>query len=393
MTSRAHARLAGRPRRAAWLLGLALISATAPGVPTAEAAAPPSAAAAGEQWYGYVSTLGQGTHSLSDGGTYTSGDVFRLTAPEDSSEATINIKVDVVVTHPDPSPGEDGCYTKRETWKGVGVVPATFAVQSNVGGSNYMINVDALQPIPVNTVTKYGGVIGGSPCSDGDTTGTQNYTPWISIHSGKNPLANFRQGSNTIKARPNGAGGSCAVVSECTDYPALGASLPRMTSQWSIAARECTGYSEVPTTSASRTPCSSSTRARPRASTSRVNFLQEISGQPKICDYAFVKRLAQACDGYKAVTPHPVEPGRTGSCRRRREPTRAGCGSSTAPTGGRPRWWPRTAADRGRLDQRGRDAADQDRDRDHSRQLPLTHVLAGWYQARKAGTFVLCRHR
>jgi len=251
------------------------------------------AAAGGERWYGYVATYGQGTHTLSDGGKYTSGDSFILNAPESADQGTMNVTVNVVITHEDPDPLHDGCYVKRQTWKGSGVVPASFQV------SDYRIWAEALSPVAVATMTKYGGVLGGVPCSTGDYGGSRNYSPWISIHSAKNP-PNFRQGSHTVPARPSGVGGPCLPVSECTDYPAF-ESLPRMTSEWSIAARECTGYSKTHRLGNKDTLFVFNPQ-QTKCLSSRVNFLQEISGRPKVCDYAYVKRLSQACAGYKTVT-------------------------------------------------------------------------------------------
>ncbi len=284
--------------------GLTSSTASASPAPTPAAV---TAAAGGEHWYGHVSSEGKGSYKLPDGGQYTGHDKYVFDAPEpikddkDPQPGRLNITVDTVETHPDPDPANEGCWTLRQTWTGASVIEAAISVQSNVGGQggdNYIIDVTALQPITVYVETEYGGTIGGEPCSAGDTEGTQTLSPWLIVHSRKNAEERWRNGSNAIGLRDDL---TCAVVSECTDYSSFSHLPAKIESTWSLAARECTGYSRAVRLDSRDTlfvfsPCQT------KSLSSRVNFLQEISGVPKICDYAYVKRLSQACDGYKAVT-------------------------------------------------------------------------------------------
>ena len=269
---------------------------------------PGASAPGGEHWYGFVSMEGMGSHKLPDGGQFTNHDKYVLNAPEPTDDAKdpapgrLNITIDTVETHPDPDPATDGCWTLRQVWSGVGVVDAALSVQSNVGGKhgdNYIVHVDATAPVQVNIDTFYGGVVGGEPCSAGDSTSYANLSGWVVIHSGKNVDGRFRNGPNETGLRLNDQ--TCEVVSECTDFSAHNHFPTKIRSEWSLSARECTGYSRAVNLGQQDTlfvfsPCQT------KSLSSRVNFLQEISGVPKICDYAYVKRLNTACDGYKAVT-------------------------------------------------------------------------------------------
>jgi hypothetical protein len=290
-------------KRLATLVVLAASLAT----PSAAAApAPqPSAAAGGEHWYGYVTVEGKGSHKLPDGGQFTSHDKYVLVAPEptdlakESIPGKLTITIDTTQTQPDPDPVNDNCWPLIQHWSGSGTVEASLRVQSNVGGrKNYMINVDALAPITVYTETHYGGSVGGQPCSDGDTEGEGPIAPWIVIHSGHHAEVASRNGKNVSDHTQTL---SCEVVSECTDFLSFQHLPTRIEAQWSLAARECTGYSRAVNLGHQDTlfvfnPCQT------KSLSSRVNFLQEATGLPKICDYAYVKRLNQACNGYKAVT-------------------------------------------------------------------------------------------
>ena len=293
--------------RRTWV-AVAVICAGMGPAPTSAHEAPAPASAGGEHWYGYVSMEGMGSHKLPDGGQFTNHDKYVLNAPvptddgKDPKPGKLNITIDTVESHPDPDPLNDGCWTLQQVWTGGGVVDAALSVQSNVGGQqgdNYIVQVDALAPVQVNIDTHYGGTIGGEPCSAGDTTSYANLSAWVIIHSGKNVDGRFRNGPNVTGLRVNDE--TCQVVSECTDFSAHNHLPTKIRSEWSLSARECTGYSRSVNLGNKDTlfvfsPCQT------KSLSSRVNFLQEISGVPKICDYAYVKRLSQACDGYKAVT-------------------------------------------------------------------------------------------
>jgi hypothetical protein len=106
-------------------------------------------------------------------------------------------------------------------------------VQSNVGGTNHMIYVDALEPALVFTEVHDAGTLGGVACADSDTEGETYLTPWIVVHSGKNAEVNFRNGENPT----DHATLTCEVVSECADFSTFNHFPTRIKSSRSLAAR------------------------------------------------------------------------------------------------------------------------------------------------------------
>lgn len=146
-----------------------------------------------------------------------------------------------------------------------------------------------------------GGVVDEQPCSRFDGSDTFDITPSVRVYSNLNSGPAFRSGKNVTPDRTY-IGGCLFYGYEngCTEGYNAGNRVPSFWAKWSIAAKECTGYSRSYRLGDGDTllvfdPCQT------KSLSSRINYLDEISGTPKICDYAFAKRASRVCMGYKAV--------------------------------------------------------------------------------------------
>lgn len=262
-------------------------------VPATSAVAGGASRDAGEEWYGSVSWQGIGTVQTC-GGTYVNRDLHTMNAPKSSDMGTLTSSVDTTLTCPDPDPNTDGCWAETQTWQGGAVVPAYFTVSTQ--GSFYELDVSASAAVTVTKEVKYGGMIGGEACSLGDTIETVVYYPFGFINSSQRAETNFRGGSQVSKSREGI--GNCPAT-ECTDILAF-EHLPAVQSQWNIHRKGCTGYSKSHRLGKQDT-LFVFTACQTKSLSSRVNFLQEISGEPAVCQYVFVSKLSKACKAYAAV--------------------------------------------------------------------------------------------
>lgn len=261
------------------------------------------AAAAGEEWYGTIEWRAVGTKKLNDGSTYTSNEVYTLTLPESDLAGTVHAVINSTIVHPDPLPDAANCWLQRETWSGVARVPAELYV--DVSSPYFRMQVTSLSDSATGRYrTEYaGGTVDGRNCADSNGSTSFGIYPGATIHSWSYARPTFRGGRNFTPDRTYIGG--CPFygngTEECTEGYNAGNWVPAFRARWSIAAKECTGYSKSYRLGDGDTllvfnPCQT------RSLSSRISYLDQIDGAPKVCDYAFSKRTNRVCDGYKAIS-------------------------------------------------------------------------------------------
>jgi hypothetical protein len=280
-----------------------LLAFVIPILPAMSAVAPEPAAAAGEEWYGTVEWSAVGSRTLLNNSVYSSDETYTLTLPESGTIGTIDGMIRSSIVHPDPVPDAENCWLRRESWTGA-VIDLPTGDLSVVSLGNQYYQLDVLPAASTSGVyeTKWGGgVVDEQPCSRFDGRDLFEITPWVRVYSNSNTMPAYRSGKNATPDRTYIGGClSYGYKKGCTEGYNAGNWVPSFRSQWSIAAKECTGYSRSYRLGDGDTllvfnPCQT------QSLSSRINYLDEITGAPKICDYAFAKRASRVCLGYKAV--------------------------------------------------------------------------------------------
>lgn len=284
---------AGLPAFASmFVLASLVVSITAADVATQ----PRSAKAAGETWHGTLEWHGRGLVPIAGGIKYTNNDSFKLSAGRTSETAVVTAKIDTKIVYPPPELG--GCYVRLETVRSPRVnVVGSFSVSDQ--GPAYSISASADNVSFTHDVMHGGGTLDdGTVCSDMDSSEYTSFGPLLEVRSFQNAHPKYRAG--TISVGSDGLGSSCTGKPECASMQSF-RYWPKLKAQWSIARNECTGFSKSYNLGGQDTvfvfpPCQTKNLS------TRISLFDQISGTPKVCHYAYVKRLSQACKAHEAVT-------------------------------------------------------------------------------------------
>ena len=157
---------------------------------------------------------GQGVTQAGRRGQFTGHDKYVLV---DRPASSRHHRHGLDAPRPGPRPGR--MLALDAALVGCGHVDASLRVQSNVGGpqgKNYMINVDALQPIRSTrrSTTAARSAASRAPTATPRETRT---SPRGSSSTPARRRGEFRNGENCPTTPDHG----CEVVSECTDFPAF----------------------------------------------------------------------------------------------------------------------------------------------------------------------------
>lgn len=245
---------------------------------------PKPAEAIGETWYGTFE-LAHKESTTSGFGVYTVNDYARWTAPNDMNNASVYVKIYQHWKYPyqETAPGQ--CYLS-EFW-----LEGTY---TTTGHANFYYNSNYnqwdispwLEEKPV--LWNYKSV--GSPECAGTETVAGPRSPLFGNLRIRNAV-----GTGTACSEQVGHGNAPlpSGVSGCAD-------IEGSTARWSLARNQCSGYTKS-------WDIGKSDRlflfnnCQTKSLSARTSWLDDITGKPKVCSYAFVKRLSQACKAYKAV--------------------------------------------------------------------------------------------
>lgn len=268
------------------------------------------AEAEGEIWYGTVELRGTGTHTYKSGMSVTNNSVLRIEAPTNANtEATLFAKLDITENYPDPYPGDNGsCYLSQHKTYGTVKGPGYISVNGPYAedGNRYWLDFGPRPALEDEFDNRSYSKTVYSEC-DGQTTFTEpngdNGELRGSIYSGQNAATYFRAGQLTDPPDDQAAYAnpkSCSQVhspgQECASFGYPDGAI----AQWSLAANPCSGYSQSFNLGNNDTlfvfnPCQTDSLS------SRLSFFDDVTGAPDVCNYAFAKRVSQACSAYKTI--------------------------------------------------------------------------------------------
>ncbi len=172
------------------------------------------------------------------------------------------------------------------------------------------------------TVTYAGQKTDGTDCAE-TVTLIESYSPSGAIQSYQNTKPSYRSGTSVTPALTGGCSSYGDGYRECADRGSFEARAP-VEAKWSVTRNECSGYSKAwDIGNADKlvlfNPCQT------KSLSARTSWLEDITGQPKVCDPTFtdvpnvsswsesrVKRilnmtkkaatsLNQTCNAYKAM--------------------------------------------------------------------------------------------
>lgn len=245
-----------------------------------------------------------GSSTLIDGSRYTSNETYSFTSVGVAKEGTTRYAIDSSRTVPDPLPEAGNCWMSRETFVGVGSVPATMRVYGyGPGDSRYGISVSSpdQQPQGAHTTTWSGGIVDGLSCSRFDTVETFLVVPRLSVFTRDHYQRGYRAGkASTPDTTYLGGCQSAFPGAECVEGDNAGNWAAPRNAQWSLTVNECSGFSKSYRLGNGDTayvfnPCQT------KAVSSRISVFDRAESSV-LCRHAYVKKVLKACSALKKVS-------------------------------------------------------------------------------------------